>query len=124
MAILTACILSNRSPADGVRVSVMSRHTLNDGITPDARIDSSRFDLHYPDLAPSPRLIGDYYKRALSWLDFEAKFREEMKQPKAISAMDKVIKMARKGNVTLLCIEEGDEMCHRRLLVEIMGERA
>jgi uncharacterized protein YeaO (DUF488 family) len=102
----------------------MSRHTLNDGITPDARIDSSRFDLHYPDLAPSPRLIGDYYKRALSWPDFEARFREEMKGPKAISAMGEIVRMAREGNVTLLCIEEGDEMCHRRLLVEIMGERA
>lgn len=34
----TACILSERTEEQGVRISVMSRHTLEDGKTPDKRI--------------------------------------------------------------------------------------
>ncbi|MBI5803556.1 hypothetical protein HY448_02625, partial [Candidatus Pacearchaeota archaeon] len=65
MTLYTKCILSAPSYVDRVRISVMSRHTLNDGITPDERITSEKFNLHVPELAPPLKLIGDYYKRNL-----------------------------------------------------------
>ena len=69
--IRTRCILAPKELTDGVRISVMSRHTLNDGVTPDLRITRKLYDIHLPLLAPNPRLIGDYYKRDLPWEDFE-----------------------------------------------------
>jgi len=40
MSLSTGCILSPRQESDGTRISVMSRHTLNDGKTSDERIVS------------------------------------------------------------------------------------
>ena len=44
------CILSSKKPEDGTRISIMSRHTLNDGKTPDERITEDSFDIHQPEL--------------------------------------------------------------------------
>jgi len=64
----TGCILNDNSV--GTRISVMSRHTLNDGKTPDERITESSYDEWMPELAPSARLIGGYYGGQVSWDTF------------------------------------------------------
>ncbi len=40
----TKSILKEKVPSDGIRISVMSRHTLNDGITQDNRITQDCFN--------------------------------------------------------------------------------
>ena len=40
----TKSIIKQKSLEDGCRISVMSRHTLNDGITIDSRILPDSFD--------------------------------------------------------------------------------
>ena len=114
MALLTKCILAPIGHEDGLRISVMSRHTLSDGITPDHRITAESMELHMPSLAPSPQLIGDYYKRGLSWEDYESRFNKEMKDK--ISQLRAIASHALTRNITLLCIEPTPEHCHRRLL--------
>ncbi|MBR9683114.1 DUF488 domain-containing protein [Candidatus Woesearchaeota archaeon] len=114
----TKPILSLKEDSDGLRVSVMSRHTLEDGVTLNSLITPSSYDLWWPFLAPSPNLLGDYYKRRLPWEQFEDKYVEYLQQPGirvevrnlAIKSLDSVI--------TLLCIEEFPHQCHRRLLAE------
>ena len=112
----TKCILHNPAPEDGLRISVMSRHTENDGKTPDKRI--TLVDEHQPALGPSSKLIGNYYKRGLSWEDFSkyylSEIRVESKRPLVISLAEK----ATQEDVTILCIEETAHMCHRRLLAD------
>lgn len=58
----TKCILAPESENDGLRISIMSRHTLEDGKTPDSRITPNHFDLHLPILAPHPKDVGAYYR--------------------------------------------------------------
>lgn len=118
MALFTKCILNDKEKGDGVRISVMSRHTLNDGVTPDPRITSSSFDYHYPELSPSPKLIGDYYKRGLSWDEFENRFREQMQSAFAQVILGEIAAMSISENVTLLCIEDEAHFCHRRIVAE------
>ncbi len=118
MALLTKCILLPPSPGDGLRVSVMSRHTLNDGVTPDARIGRDAYDSHWKVLAPPPKLIGDYRRRGLSWDGFAARFAEHLQEQAAQAALFRLSRLAVDGDVTLLCIEDGPEKCHRRLLAE------
>lgn len=116
MALFTKCILESPEPQDGIRISIMSRHTLSDGITPDARIQ--KFDIHMPILGPSPKLIGDYCKRGISWAEFETRYLNEIKQEPKCSLINYLACLAIKNDVTLLCIEETCEHCHRRLLAE------
>src|SRR3989344_7566411 len=47
------------SSADSLRISVMSRHTFSDGLTPDLRIT---YDLWLQDLAPPDRLVSAWYR--------------------------------------------------------------
>lgn len=96
----------------------MSRHTLNDGVTPDSRITADLFDMHCPELAPSPRLIGDYYKRGLQWSEFELRFHKEIQAHFAQEILRRIAVLSYLGDVTLLCIEDSAEFCHRRILVE------
>ncbi|MFZ2706804.1 MAG: DUF488 domain-containing protein [Minisyncoccia bacterium] len=110
--------MEEKERQDGHRISVMSRHTLNDGVTPDTRITNGSFDEHCPELAPTSKLIGDYYKRGLSWSQFELRFREQIKNPSTQEILRAIATKSLSENVTLLCIEAKPHFCHRRLLAE------
>lgn len=115
----TKCILSPKSDVDGTRISIMSRHTLNDGKTPHPQIDRSSYDEWSPILAPPAELLGDYYKRDLTWEEFKARYLEYLQRPEVMLAVWALINRAIRMTVTLLCIEETPEHCHRRLLAEV-----
>jgi len=118
MPLKTKCILATPAQSDGFRISVMNRHTLNDGLTPHPQIRDHLFDWHCAALAPSAKLLGDYYKRWLPWADFERRYLLHLQQAESLVALEKVIHMAESRQVTLLCIEERPHYCHRRLLAE------
>ena len=61
MSLKTKSILAPIEKDDGYRISVMNRHTLNDGITSDIRITETLYDKHIKLLSPSNRLVGEYY---------------------------------------------------------------
>jgi uncharacterized protein YeaO (DUF488 family) len=118
MTLFTRSILTPRLETDGVRVSVMSRHTYNDGITPNPEITSDLYDEWCPELAPNPELLGDYYKRGMSWNDFAEAYERLLDSSVKSRMVKKLAEIALFGNITLLCIEESPENCHRRLLAE------
>lgn len=117
----TACILIPKNESEeSLRISVMSRHTLSDGVTPDERITNDLFDEFMPELAPPPKLVGDYYKRGLSWEEYEVQYKIYLR---AIG--DVVLKLAQRAcdeDITVECIEEEPDFCHRRLLAETCKE--
>ncbi len=112
----TKCILYKKEKSDGLRISIMSRHTLYDGVTSDDRITDKSFDKWQLDFAPPTKLLGDYYKRNLPWDKFEKRYIEYLN-----SIQDKIKNLAidaLKKDITLLCIEETPEKCHRKLLAK------
>ncbi len=118
MALFTGCILSTAQESDGVRISVMSRHTLNDGITADPRIPLTQYDEWLPILAPPLRLVGDYYKRGLAWEGFAQQYLAYLSRGDIPHHVEMLARRAEDQNITLLCIEQSHEYCHRRLLAE------
>ena len=114
----TKSILSPMLDSDGSRISIMSRHTLDDGITPNPLITRDKFAIHLPQLAPSPKLIGDYYKRNLPWEEFEARYLQEIRAEPAREFVRFLSRMSLKTVITILCIEETADYCHRRLLAD------
>ncbi len=103
---------------DGLRISVMSRHTLNDGSTPDPDITPSLYQEHWSLLAPPAVLMGDYYKRGLPWSHFVSRYGEFLREPHTHSAVESLVGVALTQAVTIMCIEELPEFCHRRLLAQ------
>lgn len=118
MSLYTRCILSEREVKDGTRISVMSRHTLQDGYTPDNRITASKYDLHLPQFGPHPKLIGDYYKRALPWDEFEIRYLQQLQTKDISQLITNIATRALNENITFLCIEPTADFCHRRLLAQ------
>lgn len=116
----SACILTPRTPEDGVRISVMSRHTENDGKTPDRRITPDLFDFHWVALAPPSQLVGSWYREEISWPDFAAAYQDYLTNNlNAIVYLEILEDTLRGGETaTVLCIEPEPTHCHRRLLVE------
>lgn len=114
----TKSILYDKEDTDGLRISVMSRHTLNDGVTPNLKITNSSYDQWLQILAPPAKLIGDYYKRGLPWEQFEQKYFDYIRSSNLKTEVQKLAEQSLDSVITLLCIEESPEFCHRRLLAE------
>ena len=118
MTLYTKCILKSPSPEDGLRISIMSRHTLSDGKTPDSRINLESYDKHWKFFAPEPKLIGSYYRNEIGWDNFEERYLKQVRSPQSAGMVKYLAKVALKHDITILCIEEGCEQCHRRILAE------
>lgn len=114
----TKCILVPKEVGDGLRISVMSRHTENDGITPHPGITPLTFDDWQKELAPPKKLVGSYYKGAVSWQEFEVQYLRFLRDYPQFQLVRELARRAMVRDITLLCIEETPEMCHRRLLAE------
>ena len=114
----TKSILYDKEDTDGLRISVMSRHTLNDGVTTQPEITDSSYNQWLQILAPPAKLIGDYYKRGLPWEQFEQKYLNYIRSANIQTEVQKLAEQSLDSVITLLCIEESPEFCHRRLLAE------
>lgn len=117
----TKSILAPKEHSDGIRISVMSRHTLNDGLMPNPEISLENYQVWLKDLAPPEKIVGDYYKRGLSWDKFETKYLEYLRKENIQIRVQKIAKTSLDETITLLCIEDSPEHCHRRLLAEECG---
>ncbi len=118
MTLYTKCIFSTPSQEDGCRISVMSRHTLNDGATADSRITELSYTEWYRKLAPPPNLVGRYYKKELSWDTFAEKYIAHIRTPSIAERVRFLARRALSEDITILCVEETPEKCHRGLLAE------
>jgi hypothetical protein len=136
----TKCILKPRMPDDGVIISVMSRHTLNDGKTPDTRIvEGVNYDEYekWKPLRPNGALVGWWYRqlgelergefteaqkaevKAQLWRTiFTRDYLCQFEDPVAKNMLIELARQALTENRTVVCIENTPEYCHRRLLAE------
>ena len=115
--LITKSIYKDPSPEDGLRVSIMSRHTLKDGVTPDP--DIQQCSLHIPTFGPAPKLIGKFYRDEVTWDEFKKLYLEQIRtNPKVISKIKLFAKMALQTDITFLCVEEDADSCHRKLFAE------
>ena len=117
MALKTKCIKRPREAGDGWRISIMSRHTLDDGITIDPDITPELYDEWCP-LLSRGQLVGLLKRGEISWSVFQERFEWYLESPKVQSALYSLAKLAERQDVTILCVEETPEHCHRRLVAE------
>jgi uncharacterized protein YeaO (DUF488 family) len=119
----TKCIFDPVSTEDGLRISVMSRHTLEDGITPDKRIiPGVSYMEHHVELAPPSTTVGKWYRSSKSetdWDIFTEEYLGHLDKPKQAREVRWLAKFALRRDVTILCVEPRGERCHRVILSEM-----
>jgi uncharacterized protein YeaO (DUF488 family) len=113
----TKCIFTKPEEYDGIRISVMSRHTLNDGRTPDTRITNQQFHYWLRDLAPPDRLVGEYLKRGMNFEEYEKQYVGFLRR-KSPALLRSLGNLSTIYDITLLCEESTADRCHRRILAE------
>lgn len=118
MVLRTKSILAEPSNEDGIRISVMRKHTLNNGITFDSRINPESYDKWHQDLAPPAQLLGDYHGGKLSWEQYVPEYIKYIRTLRVFEQVGNLAREALQETITILCIEETAEKCHRRLLAE------
>jgi uncharacterized protein YeaO (DUF488 family) len=89
-------VFEKSSPDDGYRVLV-------DRLWPrGVRKESAALDYWAKELSPSEELREFYHHEPRLWRAFQARFRQELKTPAALAALERLAEIARSGKVTLV----------------------
>jgi len=71
---------------------------------------------HRPDLAPTKEILDGYRKKRITWVDYERRFLNLMKERQAEGLMTRI----ELDKACLLCSEPKADKCHRRLVAEYL----
>lgn len=106
-------ILLPKDRNDGLRICVMrSIH------------DEYEFDMWWPILAPSRRLVEDYaIDKLINWEEFTEKYSREQDNHKCRMMLDTLVELIKSFEqtdlpVTLLCGEDDYLRCHRKIIAD------
>jgi uncharacterized protein YeaO (DUF488 family) len=108
--IKTKRIYDPPEPSDGHRLLVMRRWPRG--------IKKTAVDGWNPDLGPSLALLREYRQGKVDWPTMAQRYRREMQGRR--EELAEVARLAREGDVTLLCSCQDEKRCHRTLLKELV----
>jgi uncharacterized protein YeaO (DUF488 family) len=103
------------SPEDGYRI-LITRYWPR-GIKREA------VDENDTKLAPSRELLREFKHEGLPWKPYRQRYLAEMQSEDAQRDIERLAKIARARMITLMCICEDENRCHRGLLRELIAER-
>lgn len=83
------------------------------------------FDVWYPDLAPSAKLMaqGQAAVTEIEWKRFVRAFRVEMNVPTARRTLDLLAALSHDANLSIGCYCENETRCHRSVLRGLLKDR-
>jgi uncharacterized protein YeaO (DUF488 family) len=112
-----------RARGEGLRIGAV-RHPPR-GVRKERYAADDWYDVWFPDLAPSPRLVAraKAAKTANDWRAFVRSFRAEMKAAAPRRALDLLAALSRYADFSVGCYCQDESRCHRSVLREILTER-
>jgi uncharacterized protein YeaO (DUF488 family) len=111
-----------RHPHEGTRIGTVRRPPR--GVRKERYASDDWFDVWFPDLAPSPKLMAR--GKALTepqWKGFVRAFKAEMATPTTARALDLLAALSHGGNLSVGCYCENEARCHRSVLREPLTDR-
>jgi uncharacterized protein YeaO (DUF488 family) len=112
-----------RDPHEGIRVGTVRRPPR--GVRKEHYASGDWFDVWYPDLAPSEKLMkqGKTAATDFQWKRFVRAFKAEMNAATASRTLDLLAALSHKCNLSIGCYCENEARCHRSVLRELLEER-
>jgi uncharacterized protein YeaO (DUF488 family) len=83
-------------------------------------IPKSRVDEYTTKTAPSRALLREFRHEGLSWEEYVPRYLEEMAAPEAMTTIARFAKLAESTTITMMCICEDEQRCHRSLLRDLV----
>jgi uncharacterized protein YeaO (DUF488 family) len=114
---------SSRHAQEGTRIGAVRRPPR--GVRKDRYAVENWYDVWYPDLAPSPKLVSKALaaRTARAWSDFVRAFRAEMNRPGPRRALDLLAALSHDAPFSIGCYCEDEARCHRSVLRALLAER-
>ncbi|HUF54438.1 MAG TPA: DUF488 family protein [Dehalococcoidia bacterium] len=72
-------------------------------------------------LGPSRELLAAYRSGQISWTDYRMRFLDEMDGEAQRAEIHRLAKLARSETITILCVCDDPEKCHRWLLRDLIA---
>ena len=110
--IKTKCLYYPKDISDGERI-LITRYWPRG-------IKKEHFDRWHKELSLSRDLLKKYKNNKIDFQTFERLFLEEIEKSNAIDICKEIVNKNMKGkNITLLCYEKDEEICHRKFVKNI-----
>ena len=87
-------------------------------------VPKSKVDEYTTKTAPSRALLREFKHEGLSWEEYVPRYLEEMSAEEAKSAIWALATLAQSKRITLMCICEDENRCHRSLLRDLIIQSA
>jgi len=112
-----------RDPHEGVRIGTVRRPPR--GVRKERYASDDWFDVWYPDLAPSAKLMkrGKAAVTDAPWKGFVRAFKAEMAAPAASRTLDLLAALSHETDFSIGCYCENEERCHRSVLRQLLKDR-
>ncbi|MDQ5889593.1 MAG: hypothetical protein QG609_86 [Patescibacteria group bacterium] len=127
MILKSACAFSHTNSETDFAILIVSRLTQNDGKTRDpylCEIAQRYEDCWRPELAPRPKTVGAWYRKEINWQEFSDQYLTYLKSETGQVATSKLYEtIKQKKVVTVLCVEDTCDHCHRSLLLDFMEKK-
>ena len=123
MAVRVTRLGSPRSAGEGLRLGTVRRPPR--GVR---RRDYSRrnyFDLWFPELAPSARLVRWALAEPFTdrrWTRYVESYRREMREPGPRRLLELLARLSHQAAFSVGCYCEREDRCHRSILRELLAE--
>ena len=109
-------IKSSKGPEDGTRI-LITRYVPRYIKKKDQK---NHWDKWLIDLSPSKALHKQYKNGKISWDLFSQRFRDEIRNnERSMELCRQLAKESLNKNITLLCFEDDEHLCHRSLVRKI-----
>jgi uncharacterized protein YeaO (DUF488 family) len=116
---------SPRSPGEGLRLGTVRR--LPRGVRKEDYARRDYFDLWFPELAPSQKLLGYAVAKPLTdetrWEKFSKSYEREMAQPGAQRILQVLARLSHQADFSVGCYCEDEKHCHRSLLAQALRQQ-
>jgi uncharacterized protein YeaO (DUF488 family) len=112
-----------RDPHEGIRIGTVRRPPR--GVRKECYASKDWFDVWYPDLAPSAKLMkqGKAAVTDAQWKGFVRAFKAEMAAPTASRTLDLLAALSHETVFSIGCYCENEERCHRSVLRQLLKDR-
>ncbi len=123
MAISIIQLGTPRLPSEGVRIGAVRRPPR--GVSKDRYARDNWYDVWYPELSPTPRLMvqGKLSQSESEWNEFVRRFRKELSEPALSRTLGLLSALSQNANFSLGCYCEREDRCHRSVLRAMLKER-
>ena len=113
----------HRDPHEGIRIGTVRRPPR--GVRKERYASDDWFDVWYPDLAPSAKLMkqGKAAVTDAQWKGFVRAFKAEMAAPTASRTLDLLAALSQETNISIGCYCENEARCHRSVLRQLLKNR-